>query len=236
MFFMKVKRLDQRIEQFLTRKKVATVEEICSEVGRADITVKQALARLDYLTSYNQNSRFYTLQSTARFNRYGIWRHKKASFTRHGTLVNLLVALVDDSRSGYNSAELEEITGVMAREVLARLTKKGRLARIRRGREYFYFTIGSKRTRARQIRRRFGRTAQVEYKPEDMAMEELKKTIAVLLEIIRSQPRSQRELRHRLHRTHPEISGATVRGVCDQYGIRLKKNRIPTGSSTSSVN
>jgi hypothetical protein len=222
---MEVKRLDQRIEQFLKRKTVATVDEICSAVGRAEITVKQALPHLDYLTSYNQNSRFYTLRAEARFDRHGIWRHRKASFTSHRTLANLLVALVDDSPAGHNSAELGEITGVMASEILVRLTRKGRLTRVRRGREFFYFTNRSKRSRAQQMRRRFGRTVEVEYKPEDMAVEELKRTVLVLLEIIRSQPTSARELRERLRRTHPEISGATVGDVCDQYGIRLKKTR-----------
>ena len=91
--------LAQQIAKILRKRTVATIEELCSATKRAEITVKQALARTDYLTSYDNNSRFYVLRSTCRFNKYGIWKHDKASFTRHGTLAALLTALVDNSRA-----------------------------------------------------------------------------------------------------------------------------------------
>ena len=51
------------IKNALHKIRVATIEELCSQTGRAAITVKQALAKLDYLSGYDHNSRFYTLRS-----------------------------------------------------------------------------------------------------------------------------------------------------------------------------
>jgi len=216
--------LQQRLERFLKKRRVATIDAMCSAMGRAEITVRQALAKLDYLTSYNQNSRFYTLRSLACFNKHGIWRHSKASFCSHGTLANLLVALVDVSYSGHTVVELEKITGGTIQVALTSLVKKQHLIRIRSGGPYVYFTARSKRKRIQQARKRFGSAKLLEDEEEDLTMETLKRTVAILLEIIRSQPQTQRALRHRLQELHPEIPQGMIGEVCRQYGIRLKKN------------
>jgi len=219
--------LEDRIALFLERKGVAAIGEICSAVGRADITVKHALAKLDYITSYDQNSRFYALRSAARFDRHGIWRHRKASFTSRGTLADLLVALVDSSPRGCTSAELEATTGVRVRTVLAQLAKRGRLARVRQQWQYVCFSVRSKRDRLRQVKARLGPQGQFKYEEEGRSVDELKKTIAILLEIIRSQPRSQRELCERLSKLHPEILAGVVGEVVRRYDLVLKKKLDP---------
>jgi len=220
----KMESLPQRLERILKKKMVATVDEMAAAVQRAQITVKQALAKLDYLTSYNHNCRFYALRSVARFDRDGIWRHRKASFTRYGTLADLLVALVDGSPSGCTAAELTDVTAVTVGPLLAELVQNKRLMRLRQARQYVYFSARSKRDRARQMKRRFGFSPSQETQPEEVSMEHLKRTIVVLLEIIRSQPKSQVELRERLRQRHPEIAETIIGQVCRQYDIQLKKN------------
>jgi hypothetical protein len=215
--------LTDHITKVLRKRMVATIEELCSATGRAEITVKQALARLDYLTSYDNNSRFYALRSACRFSKYGIWKHDKASFTRHGTLAALLIAVIDNSSDGHTGGELENITGVAVAGALRLLTKKGELLRIRGKREYVYFTTRSKRAQRSQAKARFGSTKLLSHLEEEEPTEELKKTIVILLEIIRSRPRKIRELRETLRRTHPEISGSMVAEICRRYDIRLKK-------------
>lgn len=215
--------IKQQIKNLLGRKKVATISELCEATRRAEITVRKALATLDYLTSYDQNSRFYALRAVCRFNRYGIWRHKKASFTRHGTVAALLVAIVDDSLSGQTSTELEAITGISTTGVLQRIARNQQLVRVRWEREYVYFNARSKRCRESQARKRFGSLAPLVHQEEDLTVDELKRTIAIFLEIIRSRPQSVRQLRESLCKTHPEISQGLINDVCRQYEIRLKK-------------
>ena len=219
--------LSKKLKKLLTKIPVVTIKQLCSETGRAEITVKQALAKLDYVTSYNHNSQFYALLSTCRFDQHGIWKHRSASFTRHGTLAALLIALVNDSDRGYTSSELETITGVAVNALLRRLAKKEQLVRVRREQEYVYLTARSKRRRQKQARARFGSSGPLAHVEEDATTEELKKAIVILLEIIRSRPRTVRELKETLVERHPEITGAMVTEVCRQYGVNLKKKIDP---------
>ena len=46
--------IKQQIKNLLGRKKVTTISELCEATRRAEITVRKALATLDYLTSYDQ--------------------------------------------------------------------------------------------------------------------------------------------------------------------------------------
>ena len=207
----------------LRKMRVATIEELCSETGRAAITVKQALAKLDYLTSYDHNSRFYALRSTCRFNRYDIWKHPKASFTSHGTLAVLVVALIDTSGEGYRASELEAITGVAVSGVLRQLAKKGQLLRVRAERGYVYFAAHGKQKQRTQAKSRFGDLEALSHVDEKASTEDINKTITILLEIIRSRPRTIRALSETLHRTHPEITGSMIAQVCRQYAFCIKK-------------
>lgn len=216
--------LQKQLKKFLKKKKVSTIKEMCLFTSKADITVKQALGNLNYITSYNHNSRFYTLTSVARFNQYGIWKYKDATFTRHYTLSNLIIELVNNSESGYNCLELKEITGVTVRGLLCSLSKKGKLVRIRYGRVFFYFTARSKRLRKRQITKRFDRGVNLQYQEENMTLSDLKKTIVILLEIIRSKPKTQLQIKERLFKSHPEISAGMIGEVCRKYNIVSKKN------------
>jgi len=51
----------------------------------------------------------------------------------------------------------------------------------------------------------------------------MKKTIVILLEIIRTTPRSLSALKDSVRRSHPEISDTLVGDVCQQYKIQFKK-------------
>ena len=221
--------LAQQLKQLLTKKRVMAIKELTSATDRAEITVKQALSKLDYLTSYDQNSRFYALRSTCRFDKHGIWRHPLASFTRHGTLSALLVALVEESVDGCMAAELEATSGVTSSGALRLLAGRGQLVRIRRERGYVYLAAKSKRQRKAQAKARFGSSKPLAHVEEDATLEELKKTIVVLLEVIRSRPGTMRELKDAMKKRHPEVPGSMVSEVCRRCGVDLKKKIDPHG-------
>jgi hypothetical protein len=217
-------RLQKQLESLLQKMNIATLAELSEATGYAEGTVKKTLAELDYLTSYNQNSRFYALRSSCSFDKYGIWKHKKASFTHHGNLPDLVVNIVDNSKAGFTATELEVITGTTLKTgVLQRLAKNEKLIRVRIKCEYFYFSAVDKRRRESQARKRFGRLTPLDHQEKDKSTEELKKTIIVLLEVIRGQPRSIKQLQLALQKTNPEISAEMVTDVCRQYNIDLKK-------------
>ena len=130
-------------------------------------------------------------------------------------------------------SELETITGVAVNAFLRRLAKKEQLVRVRREQEYVYLTARSKRRRQKQARARFGSSGPLAHVEEDATTEELKKAIVILLEIIRSRPRTVRELKETLVKRHPEITGAMITEICRQYGVNKKKRSIHIDSSTT---
>jgi hypothetical protein len=104
----------------------------------ADATVFRTLAGLDYRTSYSHRGRYYTLDEIARFDELGLWSFRQVWFSRFGTLVSTVEALVAASEAGYDAAELENLLHVEAKAALLRLGREGRLARERVAGRYLY--------------------------------------------------------------------------------------------------
>src|ERR1700730_14808159 len=79
----------------LRQRKIATMGELKQALGTAaDATVFRKLAELDYRTSYSHRGRFYTLEEIARFDAVGLWSFRSVWFSRFGTLVATVEALV----------------------------------------------------------------------------------------------------------------------------------------------
>jgi len=93
------------------------------------MTVFRKLATLDYLTSYSQRGRFYTLRSIPRFDAQGLWLARGAWFSRHGTLVHAAEAAVTQAPAGYVASELEAVLHVPVKDVLLQLAQAARIAR-----------------------------------------------------------------------------------------------------------
>lgn len=104
----------------------------------ADATVFRKLAGLDYRTSYSHRGRFYTLDEIARFDTLGLWSFRQVWFSRFGTLVATVEALVTAAEAGYDAAELEGVLRVEAKQALLSLVQAGRLTRQKVGGRYLY--------------------------------------------------------------------------------------------------
>jgi hypothetical protein len=107
-----------------------TMPEMKAALGtKVDMTVFRKLAPLDHLTSYSHRGRYYTLRSIPRFDDQGIWLGRGAWFSRHGTLLNTIPALVNEAPAGYLAAELEAGLHVAVKDALRLLTLAGRVHR-----------------------------------------------------------------------------------------------------------
>src|SRR6202040_787807 len=90
------------LRQHLRRNKIADLPELKRILGTdTDLTVFRKLKQLDYLASYTQRGRFYTLAETARFDDHGLWAHEAVWFSRYGTLLATVEAFVNRSPNGY---------------------------------------------------------------------------------------------------------------------------------------
>jgi hypothetical protein len=114
----------------LRQRKIATMGDLKEALGTgADATVFRKLAALDYRTSYSHRGRYYTLDEIARFDALGLWSFRSVWFSRFGTLVSTVEALVAAAEAGYDAAELEAVLHVEAKQALLGLVRSERLAR-----------------------------------------------------------------------------------------------------------
>ncbi|MGH9077362.1 MAG: hypothetical protein ACRDY0_07905 [Acidimicrobiales bacterium] len=125
----------------LRQRKIATMDELKEALGSsADATVFRKLAEVDYRTSYSQRGRFSTLDDIARFDDLGLWSFRQVWFSRFGTLVSTVEALVTTAEAGYDSAELQRVLHVDANQALLNLARAGRLTREQVAGRYLYLS------------------------------------------------------------------------------------------------
>jgi hypothetical protein len=76
------------LRQHLRRHKSADRPALKRALGtKTDLTAFRKLKQLDYLASYTDRGRFYTLPEIARFDDHGRLSHQGVWFSRHRTLL-----------------------------------------------------------------------------------------------------------------------------------------------------
>lgn len=123
----------------LRQRKIASMDDLKEALGTtADATVFRKLAEVDYRSSYSHRGGFYTLDEIARFDTLGLWSFRQVWFSRFGTLVSTVEALVTSAEAGYDASELEGVLQVETKQALLGLVKSGRLTRQKVGSRYLY--------------------------------------------------------------------------------------------------
>jgi predicted transcriptional regulator len=147
---MRPERYDpESLVALLQQRKIATMDDLKEALGTsADATVFRKLALLEYRTSYSHRGRYYTLDEVARFDELGLWSFRQVWFSRFGTLVSTVEALVSSADAGYDAAELEAVLNVEAKAALLKLVRSGRLARQQVAGRYVYLSTQAATRRA----------------------------------------------------------------------------------------
>jgi hypothetical protein len=144
------------LARLLRQRRIATMGELKQALGtEADATVFRKLAELAYRSSYSHRGRYYTLDEVARFDEVGLWSFRSVWFSRFGTLVATVEALVAAAEAGYDASEAEAVLHVDSKQALVGLVRAGRLARQKVGGRYVYVATDAPRRRrqlgARQV-------------------------------------------------------------------------------------
>jgi hypothetical protein len=141
----------ENLKSLLRQQRIATMAELKHALGTGShATVFRKLGELEYHSSYSHRGRFYTLGEIARFDELGLWAFRAVYFSRYGTLVATVEALVGASEAGYDVAELDATLHVDPKQPLLSLVRAGRLARQEIGGRYVYLAAGSS-TRRQQL-------------------------------------------------------------------------------------
>ena len=178
------------IVQLLRTKRIATKEEIKKELGtnsRATMFLK--LKELGYVSSYSHGGKFYSLKRIAQFNDQGIWSYKSVHFSKHGTLLNTIPAIVHASDKGYTAPELERVLMVKVANALLELSVKKVLFRSKYSGRYVYYSNDNRIGKQQELNRKESLASYSVINEPEMLMNELKASLVLFFSLLDEQQR-----------------------------------------------
>jgi hypothetical protein len=120
----------EALTRLFRRQQVADLDTVYRVLKTTSkMTVFRRLSALGYLTSYNQNGRYYTLADVPEFDADGLWRFQGIFFSRHGSLRATVEQLVQVSQAGQTHPELAAKLQVRVHNTLLQLFHQGRIGR-----------------------------------------------------------------------------------------------------------
>ncbi|MFZ4779036.1 MAG: hypothetical protein ACOYM3_27025 [Terrimicrobiaceae bacterium] len=128
----------QKLSSAFEKQPCWKIEPLATELEYSVPSVRRFLRAIGYYSSYTHNGVWYTLSSIPRFNSDGLWFYSDIGFSRSGTMMNTLVALVRKSPKGMTAKELGEKLHCHCHDMLFDLVRKGRLQRWKVERSHIY--------------------------------------------------------------------------------------------------
>ena len=175
------------LDVVLRRQKIATLPELMAALGSARRTVFRKLEELSYRTSYSHRGAYYTLDEVAQFDENGLWSYRDVWFSVRGTLLATAAVFVDDAEQGYFVEELDHELRVGTKDVLRKLVRDARLARVRVAGQFVYCAVDDARRRQQLLARRvlFAEPGAAGPLPEAAAMpDELRAAIVLFFSLL----------------------------------------------------
>ncbi len=129
----------------LKQNKVFTFSQLISMLNCSTRTGRTKIQQWRAYNSYNQNGRYYTLPGVPRFDENGFWHYRQIYFSRHGTLKNTAIHLVNKSSSGLTGNQIGELVKLSPRSFLHHFRDAPGLRREKHGGVYTYFSDDPKR-------------------------------------------------------------------------------------------
>lgn len=218
---------EQRLVNWLRTRKVATRRHLQHQFQVCHMTVFRALKKVGYYTSYNHNAGYYTLADVPQFDDWGLWAYRDIRFSRAGTLLETLVALVTQAPAGLTVGELAQRLQTPVANLLSRLVQHGRLQRQSLpGRHVVYLSPDTERgrqqweQRQQDLRTRAARTA-----PGFPAGCSALLVIDVLRQMLLAPDDGPEQWARQLQTQGRPVTAAQVRQVQEHYALE-KKRRI----------
>jgi hypothetical protein len=129
----------------LERERILPLDRIAMALGKPSrATVFRKLAELGARASYSHRGGYQTLDRIAAFDVKGLWSFRGVHFSKHGTLLETILQLVEHSGQGYYASDLQALLQVRVHNALAHLYGAKLLAREQQADQYVYVsaTVG----------------------------------------------------------------------------------------------
>jgi hypothetical protein len=210
------KKSDKQVLKIFRAKKVMTKDDLLELLNCADSTVKRRLVAWKAITSYNQNSRYYTLLEIPCFNEYGIWHYRSISFSKYGNLSRTVIQLVSNSDMGLTGRELGKILDLVPSSFLYPFKTDPKICRKKINGRFVYLSV-QKQQFQWQINRRLEREMHDQsLLPSDAD------AVIILVELIKHPAWTFDELVMSLQQKDKMISRAAIEQLLVHHD--LKKN------------
>lgn len=196
------------IEELFQIHKVFTICELTEHLDCSEITARRRLNEFGYFSSYTHNSRYYTIDSVAKFDSNGIWCYDDICFSSFGTLKRTITHLIDDSPHGITVSQISSILKIKCYSPLNLFYKNGNFNRIKQDKGYIYL---SKQENIYQ--------KQVDYYKQ---LEDLKPQTAIqlLVEYINNPIASCQELSQAMSQKHFQVTAEAIQSFFKKHGVK----------------
>ncbi len=199
----------------LRRKKVMRLDELQLHLGCSRRTVQRRLADWSAIRSYNQNGGCYTLPDIPKFDANGLWRYQGVFFSRHGSLPETFVHLVNQSDAGLTAAEAGELLGLRPSSFLWSLREHPSIERQKHRGRYLYVSSDPDRCRGQRQRRELVRAAA--RIPTDS------EAVAILVEKVKHPSLTHEELSRRLSKQKIFVGPELIGDFFARHDLAVKK-------------
>lgn len=140
--YMKKNTPQERLKALFSKKKVLEIDEVIQAVNATSrMTAYRYLKKLDYISSYTHARQFYTLRNIPEFDCDGLWHFGEVGFSKHGTLIDTILYIVNHSKSGKTNSDLEKQHRVYVQNALLSLVKTEKILREEQDGVYVYFSV-----------------------------------------------------------------------------------------------
>ncbi len=206
---------DQKCINAFKQHKALTIVVLYTLLHLSIATIRRRLKDWDAISSYNHCGRYYTLPSIPKFNKNGLWKHQGIFFSKHGTLKNTVIHLVQISKRGFSNSELESILGVNPNSYLPQYKQITGVKREKYKRQVVYFSADEELYR-QQKQNRFPPEPTVTKLPPDAL------GIIILVKLVKNPNSTPAKLSDILRRDGYEIAAQMIDNLFEYHG--LKKN------------
>lgn len=124
----------------LKKKKVFTFSLLLSMLKCSTRSGRNILRQWGTYNSYNHNGRYYTLPDVPKFDGNGLWKYKGVFFSKHGTLKNTVVHLINSATSGLTGNQIGEIVEISPQSFLCHSRDAPGIRREKYDGVYVYFS------------------------------------------------------------------------------------------------
>ncbi len=207
----------RNIEKLFNKCYVVTIQDLKNTLDTDfSMTVFRYLKEIGYLSSYNNSGRFYTMPHIPRFDKYGLWHYKTASFSKFGTLKSTICFMIEDSHEGFTHRELKQLLRCRVQNTLSELTKNNVISRGSVNGLFVYVSANNEAS----VTQLSGREKK-SWIGQGEAIE-LPLIVEILLELLRSSVWDAKIISKNLHDRKVYVTEQQVKEVFRCY--KLKKN------------